>query len=150
MVIPRSINSRPQYQARERRRLILWEMTKVPCFNLFIKYSKTFFRIILIENTQKVLDFHSENKKLRHKIRVTSFCLTSQIPWRSIWSQLGITSPRSKYMTSGYQPGRFDNQLAGNTISHVQTLGYRVKYSSQYVIIENTTTIFRQGEAILD
>ena len=39
-----------------------------------------------------------------------------------------ITSPRSKYMISGYQPGRADNQRAGKTLSHMQTLGYRVRY----------------------
>ena len=36
-----------------------------------------------------------------------------------------ITSPRSKYMVSGYQPKRADNRRAGNIVSHIQTLGYR-------------------------
>ena len=30
---------------------------------------------------------------------------------------------------------RADNQMAGNTLSHMQTLGYRVRYSPEYVII---------------
>ena len=50
-------------------------MTKAPCYNLFITYSKTFFRIILIKNTKNI-DFHSEIEELRHKTRVTSFRLT--------------------------------------------------------------------------
>ena len=36
-----------------------------------------------------------------------------------------ITSPRSKYMISGYQPGRADNRRAGNSVSHIQILSYR-------------------------
>ena len=42
-----------------------------------------------------------------------------------------ITSSHSKYMITGYQP---DNHMAGNSVSHTQNLGNRVKYSSQYVI----------------
>ena len=63
LVNARSINRRPHYQARERSRadngrgLILRAMTKVPCYNLFITYSETFFRIILIKNTKKIMIF---------------------------------------------------------------------------------------------
>ena len=47
---PESVSSR----ADNGRGLILRAMTKVPCYNLFIKYSKTlFFRIILIKNTNQ-------------------------------------------------------------------------------------------------
>ena len=39
-------------------------MTKVPCYNLFITYSKTFI-IILIKNTRKkTIDFHSAMEEL--------------------------------------------------------------------------------------
>ena len=37
-------------------------------------------------------------------------------------------------MISGYQPAHADNQRAGNTLSHIQTVGYRWKYKSKYVI----------------
>ena len=43
LVIAGSINPRPHYQARGRG-LILTVMTKVPCYNLLITYSKTFFQ----------------------------------------------------------------------------------------------------------
>ena len=50
IIKPESISSR----ADNGRGLILRAMTKVPCYNLFITYSKTFFfRIILIKNTNQ-------------------------------------------------------------------------------------------------
>ena len=45
-----------------------------------------------------------------------------------------ITSPRSKHKLSCYELGRADNQRAGNSVSHLQPMAYRLKYSSQYVI----------------
>ena len=59
--------------------------------------------MILIK-IQKNIDFHSEIEELRHKIRITVFHLTSQISWRLCRIRV-ITSPRSKYMISGYQSG---------------------------------------------
>ena len=79
IIKPESVSSR----ADNGQGLIIRAMTKGPCYDLFITYSKTFFRIILIKNTNKNIDFHSEIEELRHKIRVTSFRLTSQIPWRA-------------------------------------------------------------------
>ena len=49
IIKPESVSSR----ADNGRGLILRAMTKVPCYNLFITYSKSFFRIILIKNTKK-------------------------------------------------------------------------------------------------
>ena len=72
---PESVSSR----ADNGRGLILRAKTKVPCYNLFITYSKTFFfRLILIKNTKNI-DFHSEIEELRHKIRVMSFRPTGGI-----------------------------------------------------------------------
>ena len=34
--------------------------------------------------------------------------------------------------------GQTDNQLAGKSLPHMQTLGYRGKYRPEYVIIEVT------------
>ena len=48
-----------------------------------------------------------------------------------------ITSHRSKYMISGYQPARADNHRARITLSHMQTWGYRWQYRSKYVIIRD-------------
>ena len=45
-----------------------------------------------------------------------------------------ITSPRSNYMISGKQPGWTDNQRVGNTLSHMQNLGYHLNYSRKYVL----------------
>ena len=77
IIKPESVSSR----ADNGLGLILWVMTKVPCYKLFITYSKK-IRIILIK-IQKNIDFHSEIEELRHKIRITSFHLTSQISWRA-------------------------------------------------------------------
>ena len=51
--------------------VILWVMTKVPCYKQFITYSKT--NQIFFIKIQKNIDFHSEIEELRHKIRITSF-----------------------------------------------------------------------------
>ena len=53
IIKPEGVSSR----AANGRGLILRAMTKVPCYNLFITYSKLFFRIILIKNTKKILIF---------------------------------------------------------------------------------------------
>ena len=55
---PESVSSR----ADNGRGLILWVMTKVPCYKQFITYSKTnqFFFIKI----QKNIDFHSEIEEL--------------------------------------------------------------------------------------
>ena len=39
-------------------------------------------------------------------------------------------------MISGYQSGRADNPRAENSVSHIQTFGYRREKYSQYVIKE--------------
>ena len=107
------------------RGLILRVMTKIPCYNLFITYSRTIFRIILIKKKQKIIYFHSAIEELRHEIRVTSFYMTSHFRG-TLTSYVGmITSLRSKYMISNCQWRRADNPWAGNSISHIQTLGYR-------------------------
>ena len=59
------------------RGFVLRAMTKVSCYNLFITYLKSSFIIILIKNKKNKID------DLCHKIRATSFLLTSQIPWRA-------------------------------------------------------------------
>ena len=57
-------------------------------------------------------------------------------------SHLGmITSPSSNDMISGYKPRQTDNQRARNTLSNSQNLGYRVKYSHEYVIIRDYYSI---------
>ena len=65
------------------RELILRAITKIPCYNLFVTYSKTLFRVILIQRstTLTIDDFYSKIEELRHKNGVTSFLLTSQIQW---------------------------------------------------------------------
>ena len=60
--------------------LILRAMTKIPCYNLFITYSKTLFRTILIKNIF-LINFYSEIEELRHKVCVMPFLLTSHILW---------------------------------------------------------------------
>ena len=55
IIKPESVSSR----ADNGRGLILRAMTKVPCYNLFITYSNTFFKIMLIKN----IDVHFEIRK---------------------------------------------------------------------------------------
>ena len=117
-------------------------MTKVPCYNLFITYSNTFFSIILIKNTKKSIEFHSETEELSHKIGVSFVSDVTNSVTRLRRMQV-ITSPRSKYMISGYQPGRADNQRVGNSVSYIRTLGYRAKYSSQYVKKSYIVEVYR-------
>ena len=57
IIKPESFSSR----ADNGRGLILRAMTKIPCYNLFIIDSKTFFRIILIKN-QKNYRFLFQNR----------------------------------------------------------------------------------------
>ena len=65
------------------------------------------------------------------KKNCATFCsrnvITFDVTFRgALTSHAGvITSPRSKYMVSGYQPGRADILRAGNILSHIQNLGYR-------------------------
>ena len=69
---------------------------------------------------------------------VTALNPTSHIYCGATTSYAGmITSLRSKYMISGHQPTHADNQRAGNTLSHMQTGGYRWKYKYKYAIIDN-------------
>ena len=56
-----------------------------------------------------------------------------------------ITSPCSKYIISGYQPRRAVNRRAGNTLWRMQTLGYPVKYSPEYVITCYIMLIVMEG-----
>ena len=56
-----------------------------------------------------------------------------------------ITAPRSKHMISG----RADNQRAGNTLSHMQTLGFCVKYCPEYVITVIITRFTKYSNNLL-
>ena len=82
-------------------------MTKVPCYNLFITYSKTFFRIILLK-IQKNIDKHSDIEELRHKINTNLSDVTNSVARLCRMPVILSPPPRSKYMVSGYQPGRAD------------------------------------------
>ena len=72
---------------------------------------------------RKTIIFHTKTKKFGHVKRVTSrntIRLTSANVTRKRHPGM-ITSPRLNYLISR----RADNQRAGNTISHMQNLGYR-------------------------
>ena len=53
-----------------------------------------------------------------------------------------ITSLRSKYLTFSYQSWQADNQLAGKSLSHMQTLGYQCKMCLKYVITRDYLRCF--------
>ena len=75
---------------------------------------------------QKNIDFHSEIEELiaiKTSRNVISSDVTNSVA--RLHRMRVITSPRSIYMISGYQPGRADNKRAGNSVSHIQILSYR-------------------------
>ena len=53
IIKPESVSSRSD----NGRGLILRAMTKVPCYNLFITYSNTYFRTILLKNIKNIFVF---------------------------------------------------------------------------------------------
>ena len=98
-----------------------------------LSHIKKHFQNNFDKNTTKYLDFHPEIEFAPKNLRNVILSDVTNSVARLRRMQV-ITSPRSKYMISGYQPGRADSQRAGNSVSHIQTLGYLVKYSLQYVI----------------
>ena len=75
LVIARSINPRPiikpvsfSSRADNGPGLILRTITKIPCYNLFITYSKTLFPVVLIERSKNTDSFYSKIEELSIKI----------------------------------------------------------------------------------
>ena len=92
---------------------------------MFITYSNTFLNNLDLKKSRKFRLLFRNRRIAPHFVRVTSspFDVIFQ---GALTSHAGvITSPRSKYMVSGYQPGWAYNLRAGDIVSHIQTLGYR-------------------------
>ena len=83
------------------RRLILMAMTKTPCYNLFITYSNPLF----LDNSSTFIP------KQRNSAMKSAYHPAILFAWRHTKRRAQmlhpgmITSPRSKYMISGHQPG---------------------------------------------